>query len=290
MRPRLPYFFLGRGHPGSARVAEIRASLGDLPDSVSPIPDEHLEIRPLNSAGGVKLTGSKCVDCWVIRDRRHSTKVKLQVHAVRPVSNVVLFVNRPVSRLRIHLAGSNARFWMGSGRTFNGRVNIGQDSVISVGDETTAMSVKVVAERSHVRIGQDCMIAGSVTINSAQHHGVIDLKAPELKVNPLKEGIDLDDHIWVGLHSNIVGNLHLASGSIVGASAVVTNSFPANSIIAGNPAEIRGRNVTWSRSAVHIDGASQRYIASIPDIPDIGATQHISKHEDFSAQSARHQK
>lgn len=290
MRPRLPSFSLGRGQLGSARVAEIRASLGDLPESVSPVPDEHLEIRPLNSAGGVTLSGSKCVDCWIVRDRRHSTKRKLQVHAFRPVSNVVLFVNRPVTQLRIHLTGNNARFWIGSGNTFNGRVNIGLDSVISIGDETTALNVKVVAERSHVHIGQDCMIAGDVIINSAQHHGIIDLKASELKVSPLKEGIDLDDHIWLGLHSNIVGNLHLASGSIVGTSAVVTKSFPANSVIAGNPAEIRRRDVTWSRRVDHIDDASKRYIASIPDLPDVGAIQQTANHEDFSAQSARHQK
>lgn len=51
-------------------------------------------------------------------------------------------------------------------------------------------------------------------------------------------GIKVEDNCWIGSGSIILDGVHLKSGCVVAAGAVVTKSFPANVVIAGVPAKI----------------------------------------------------
>lgn len=63
---------------------------------------------------------------------------------------------------------------------------------------------------------------------SANHKGSID--------RPRK--ITIGRNVWVGLNAIILKGTEIGDNSVVGAGAVVRGKFPANCVIAGNPAKV----------------------------------------------------
>lgn len=65
------------------------------------------------------------------------------------------------------------------------------------------------------------------------------------RVDTLKIG----NHVWVGWHASIWKNVCIADDCIIGAYAVVTKSFSEpHCAIAGNPARVVRRNITWEHA------------------------------------------
>jgi len=50
--------------------------------------------------------------------------------------------------------------------------------------------------------------------------------------------IIIGNNVWIGTRVIILPGVQIGDNTIIGAGAVVTKSFPANSIIGGNPAKI----------------------------------------------------
>jgi len=103
----------------------------------------------------------------------------------------------------------------------------------------------------NVWIGQGCFIhgAGSVSIGSmvgigphvkihaAYHHN--DCIEDPILFQPLEyDPIVIEDNTNIGIGAMIMHGVVIREGSIVGANAVVTKSFPEFSIIAGVPAKL----------------------------------------------------
>ena len=110
-------------------------------------------------------------------------------------------------------------------------------------------------------IGRYCSIAGDVTFGELEHptdwlstssftyesgwmwkrfatthgreHHAHDYP-PERKHPPITIGND----VWIGLGAYIRGGVHLGSGCIVGAKAVVTKDVPPYAVVVGNPARV----------------------------------------------------
>ena len=89
-----------------------------------------------------------------------------------------------------------------------------------------------------VEIGNDTIIAPGVKIISANHN------FEEFHKHDFAEPIRIGEKCWLGANCIILPGVQLGKGVIVGAGAVVTKSFPDNSIIGGIPAKIiKMRNV-----------------------------------------------
>lgn len=83
-----------------------------------------------------------------------------------------------------------------------------------------------------VEIGADTIIAAGVKIYSANHDKVDFNK--HISSNPIKIG----NHCWLGANCTILPGVILGDNVIVAAGAVVTKSFPNNSVVGGVPAKI----------------------------------------------------
>lgn len=61
-------------------------------------------------------------------------------------------------------------------------------------------------------------------------------------VNQKKLKTMVGNNVFIGAYSIILPGVSVPSNCVVGAGAVVTKSFPSNSVIAGNPAKIIVKN------------------------------------------------
>ena len=88
----------------------------------------------------------------------------------------------------------------------------------------------------------DNVLMGSRIYISDHSHGEINTDA--LKVSPInrplttKGAVIIEDNVWIGEGVCILPNVTIGKNSIIGANAVVTRSFPPNSIIGGVPAQL----------------------------------------------------
>ncbi len=100
---------------------------------------------------------------------------------------------------------------------------------------------------THITIGKDCMLSDDISIRNTDGHPIYDIETKKC-LNKVRagNGIDIGDHVWIGLGATILKNAAIPNDSIVGTQAVVTKRFSEpNSVIAGNPAKTIKRNITW---------------------------------------------
>ncbi len=111
--------------------------------------------------------------------------------------------------------------------TYKNRINLG--SYVFIGDNSFFHG------RGTISIGDYSIISSEVLILSSQHHykdaGMLPYDQIEL-ISPVVIG----NCCWIGIRAIILPGVQLGEGCIVGAGAVVTKSFEAGSILAGNPA------------------------------------------------------
>lgn len=107
-------------------------------------------------------------------------------------------------------------------------------SRVSIGDYSGIGASSLI--QGGVRIGDHVMMGPEVYIYTQNHRNdrtdvTIDQQGFE-KERPVIIGND----VWIGARATILPGVEIGDGCIVGASAVVTKSFPPYTVIAGNPA------------------------------------------------------
>lgn len=85
-------------------------------------------------------------------------------------------------------------------------------------------------------IGNNVSIAHATSLVSANH--TWDDKSLPIKYNPLlKEGIIIEDDVWVGCGVRILDHVVIRNRTVIAAGAVVTKSFESNVLLGGIPAK-----------------------------------------------------
>ena len=106
-----------------------------------------------------------------------------------------------------------------------------------VGERCRFYSLNFFSEPYLVEIGDDVIISGNVVLIT--HDGAVYLfkdKIPDIRGHYGK--IRIGSNCFIGMGAIILPNVSIGNNCIVGAGAVVMNSFPDNSVIAGNPAKV----------------------------------------------------
>jgi maltose O-acetyltransferase len=106
---------------------------------------------------------------------------------------------------------------------------------IRIGDSNYFNRNLMIDACGRVEIGHHNMFGPDVYITDSNH-----LVEPGRWVgeSPMDVGkVVIGDGCWIGAHVSILKNVTLGDGCVVGAGAVVTRSFPAGSVIVGNPAK-----------------------------------------------------
>jgi acetyltransferase-like isoleucine patch superfamily enzyme len=122
--------------------------------------------------------------------------------------------------------------WIGHGckiRVHEGEVSIGAKTVI--GQECT------ISAYQHVSIGRECIIADRVMMIDFDH-GATEVDRPIRLQGIYKRDVAVGHNVWIGYGACVLRGVTVADNSIVGTSAVLTRSFPANAVLGGVPARL----------------------------------------------------
>lgn len=87
----------------------------------------------------------------------------------------------------------------------------------------------------HIYIGDKTMIAPNVTIATAAHPIL-----PELRDKGLQYNVDvhIGRNVWIGAGAVILPGVTIGDNSVIGAGSIVTKDIPANVVAVGNPCRV----------------------------------------------------
>jgi len=116
---------------------------------------------------------------------------------------------------------------------------LGPEAAIVLEQGVELSGVSITARSKTIRIGAHTMIApGCVLVDSDFHEPL----PPERRhIDPGYErdaGIEIGDHVWIGLRCCILKGVRIGRGSIVAAGSVVVRDLPENCLAAGVPARV----------------------------------------------------
>ena len=135
------------------------------------------------------------------------------------------------TNVRIGLS-SSPKFWSSEcyieARSTSAKVEIGQNTWINNG-------FSAISNGGSISIGQDCHIGHDVFIIDSDFHL---LDPNKRNVDPGSQPVCIGNNVFIGSQVTILKNAHIGDGSVVAASAVVSGTFTARSLIARNPARL----------------------------------------------------
>lgn len=199
------------------------------------------------------------------KDRRGN---KLSIHRLEE-NEVDLGKARRVKGRILFTRGNGNTVRIGAGSLFQGKIEVegshnvveigkncriranlvlvGDHQKITIGDHSTSVWMKVLSsEGCDVSIGRWCMISRQVEIRTTDAHSVVD-RTDGRRLNPA-EPVSIGNHVWIGMGALIGKGVAVPEDSIVGAMSFVNRSFSESGVvIAGVPAKIVKRGVTWDR-------------------------------------------
>ena len=105
-----------------------------------------------------------------------------------------------------------------------------------------------VIEGTRIILGKDCMLSSGIEIRTGDSHSIVDNEGE--RINPSKE-IVVGNHVWIGTRAMLLKGSRIADDCIVGAGSMVTGSFDeAGCALAGNPAKVLRKDVSWKRERI----------------------------------------
>lgn len=127
-------------------------------------------------------------------------------------------------------------------------VRIWTSGPVSIGSNTfLGHEVMIVGGDAPVRIGAKCDIAPRVLFVTGTHHdGGEERAAGEGYSLP----ITIEDGVWIGAGTTLLGGLNVGRGTMVGAGSVVNKSLRAGIVAAGSPCRtLKERGSRYSSDA-----------------------------------------
>lgn len=109
-------------------------------------------------------------------------------------------------------------------------------SVLEIGDSTYIGELNNIRAAGVTKIGRNCLISQGVSIIASNHSSHPGLPIQQQPWRKDRFGIIIEDDVWIGANATILPGVHIGSGAIIAAGAVVNHDVAPNTIVAGVPA------------------------------------------------------
>lgn len=90
------------------------------------------------------------------------------------------------------------------------------------------------------------MFAYDIDVRTGDSHAIVDAQTGA-RINHARD-IRIGNHVWIAAHCIILKGVSIADNSVVGTGSVVAPVHEEGVIVAGNPAKIVKRGISWTRS------------------------------------------
>ena len=171
---------------------------------------------------------------------------------VRGINNIIEVHSHLSKDIQIYIYGNNNHLVIGHNVTFKKGVVWFEDNncQIKIGEGTTIENAQLAAaeDNSKLTIGQDCMISSNVRISTTDSHSIIDMTTGN-RTNHAKD-IFIGNHVWIAYNVSINKGSTIGDDSVVAGNTVVTKDVPCNVVVAGIPAVIVKKDITWDRKRI----------------------------------------
>ncbi|HKO15632.1 MAG TPA: acyltransferase [Gemmatimonadaceae bacterium] len=163
------------------------------------------------------------------------------------------------------------------------RVERAREMGAKIGKNCRFFSLQIFSEPTLLEIGENTIVSGNVTLLT--HDGAIHSAAyneiPD--INGYYGQVIIGKNCFVGYGSIIMPNVRIGDNSIICAGSVVTESFPENSVIMGNPAKLafpRSMYVKMKQSSPHtIIDPQYRFPTELPEAILMQRVGHLPPRE-----------
>lgn len=122
----------------------------------------------------------------------------------------------------------------GKGTSIQFPVRLEGPGYISIGDNVSINAFVHMWGHGGITIGNDCLIASHVSINSVTHDNSANLYRGTI----IEKEVVIGNNVWIGSHAVILPGIVIGENAIIAAGAVVTKNVEANTTVAGVPAKI----------------------------------------------------
>ncbi|GAX62983.1 acetyltransferase [Candidatus Scalindua japonica] len=143
------------------------------------------------------------------------------------------------NHLKIYI-GDNVRI----GRTTFGASKVFDSPVLKVGNNTYIGYGVTISVAKEVIIGDNCMIASCIIMDSDDHpispeKRLLGMPVDKVDVKPVRIG----NNVWIGNGSMVLKGVTIGDNSIIAAHSVVTKDVMENCVYAGNPAVLKKKDI-----------------------------------------------
>lgn len=124
----------------------------------------------------------------------------------------------------------------------------GNGQQVSIGSDFSCGGCEIQMNdgNENLTIGNDCLFSWGIKLRTSDGHSVVDLETG--KAINLPKDVVIGDHVWVGEDVKFLKGSIIPKNCIIGSGSIVTKEFfDENVVIAGFPARVMKRGVTWDR-------------------------------------------
>lgn len=107
---------------------------------------------------------------------------------------------------------------------------------VFIGENTVIGRRNIITAKNLIRIGSNVLLGSDVQIIDHSHGIARDQLIRHQKA--IIGEVVIGDDVWVGAGAKILMNVHIGTGAVIGANAVVTSSVPDYGIAVGVPARV----------------------------------------------------
>lgn len=121
--------------------------------------------------------------------------------------------------------------------------------IVNIGKDFSCVRLQIDswASNTKIDIGNDCQFSKNIFIRASDGHMIFNKDDTNTPINK-GFGCSIGNHVWCGQGVHIGKNVKIADNTIIGEASVVIKSIEEEgTAIAGCPAKIVRRNLTWAR-------------------------------------------